>query len=157
MTSFFSRAVTFIGSTGGRLTIGDVLGGLAAAAVALPQAIKRKEVVYAYGDPGDSLYFIERGQVEIRLPTRIYHYKRLAKLGPGSFFGEVAFLDPAPRTATAIATRNTNLLVLSRQSFESLKEEGQKEAGWAVLCKVARSMSHQLRWAQSEMKRLERH
>jgi len=126
-------------------------------AVMQPRTLKRKEVVYAYGEFGDTLCFIVRGQVEIRLPTRVYHYKRLAKLGPGSFFGEVAFLDPAPRTATAVATRNTNLLMLSRKSFESLKEERQKEAGWAVLCKVARSMSQQLRWAQSEMKRLERH
>ncbi len=118
---------------------------------------KRKEVVYAYGEFGDKLYFIESGQIEIRLPTRIYHYKRLAKLGPGSFFGEEAFLDPAPRTATAVATRDAKLLVLSRNSFESLNEEGLRDARWAVLCNVARSLSQQLRWAQSEMKRLERH
>jgi CRP-like cAMP-binding protein len=126
-------------------------------AAMLPQTIKRNEVVYTYGEFGDTLYYIEQGQVEIRLPTRIYHYKRLAKLGPGSFFGEVAFLDPAPRTATAVATRNTNLQVLSRKQFKSLKEERQKEAALAVLYKVAKSMSQQLRWAQSEMKRLERH
>jgi len=73
-------------------------------AVMQPLSIKRKKMVYAYGDFGDTLYFILQGQVEIRLPTRIYHYKRLAKLGPGSFFGEIAFLDPASRTATAVAT-----------------------------------------------------
>ena len=125
-------------------------------AVMRPLSIKRKKMVYAYEDFGDTLYFILQGQVEIRLPTRIYHYKRLAKLGPGSFFGEDAFLDPAPRTAAAVVTRNADLLVLDRKSFESLKEERQKEAGRALLYEVGESLSRQLRWAQLELRRLER-
>ena len=121
-----------------------------------PLSIQRKNFVYIHEEPGDTLYFILQGQVEIRLPTRIYHYKRLAKLGPGSFFGEVEFLDPGPRTATAVVTQNADLLVLNRQSFDSLKEGRHKEAAWAVLSEVAQSTSRQLRWSQSELRRLER-
>lgn len=119
-------------------------------------SIKRKKIVYAHGEHGDTLYFILKGQVEIRLPTRIYHYKRLSKLGPGSFFGEVGFLDPGPRTAAAVVTQSADLLALNRESFDSLKEERYKEATWAVLREAAESTSRQLRWSQSELRRLER-
>ena len=121
-----------------------------------PLSLKRKQMVYVYGEPGDAMYFILLGQVEIRLPTRVYHYKRLAKLGPGSFFGEDAFLDPAPRTAAAVVTEDAELLVLDRQCFESLAEIRQKEVGMAVLGAVGGSLARQLRWTQSELRRLER-
>lgn len=121
-----------------------------------PVSLKRKKLVYAAGEFGDALYFILKGQVEIRLPTRVYHYKRLAKLGPGSFFGEDAFLDPAPRTSAAVVTRRAELLVLDRQFFESLEKKKQREVGWAVLNEVGSSLARQLRWTQSELRRLER-
>lgn len=121
-----------------------------------PLSLKRKKLVYAYGEFGDALFFILRGQVEIRLPTRVYHYKRLAKLGPGSFFGEDAFLDPAPRAAAAVVTRRVELLVLDRQFFESLEKTKQREAGWAVLHEIGMSLAQQLRWTQAELRRLER-
>jgi CRP-like cAMP-binding protein len=121
-----------------------------------PLSLERKQIVYAYEELGHALYFILEGEVEIRLPTRIYHYKRLAKLGPGSFFGEDAFLEPAPRTATAVVTRDAELLVLDRQCIESLQEPIQQEVSWALLYEVSRSLARQLRWAQLELKRLER-
>ncbi len=121
-----------------------------------PLSISRKRTVFTYGDAGDALYFILQGEVEIRLPTRIYHYKRLAKLGAGSFFGEDAFLDPAPHTATAVVTEDAELLVLDRQGIESLAGTRQREAGWAVLYELGGSLARQLRWSQSELRRLER-
>lgn len=125
-------------------------------AVMQPLSIKRKKMVYAHGESGDTLYIILQGQIEIRLPTKIYHYKRLAKLGPGSFFGEVAFLDPGPRGAAAVVIQDAELLTLNRKSFDSLKEDRHKEAAWAVLREVAESTSRQLRWSQAELRRLER-
>ncbi len=121
-----------------------------------PLSVSRKKTVFTYGDPGDALYFILQGEVEIRLPTRIYHYKRLAKLGAGLFFGEDAFLDPAPHTATAVVTEDAELMVLDRQGIESLAEKRQREAGWAVLYELGGSLARQLRWSQSELRRLER-
>ena len=121
-----------------------------------PVSVSRKQTVFTYGELGDALYFLLQGEVEIRLPTRIYHYKRLAKLGAGSFFGEDAFLDPAPHTATAVVTEDAELLVLDRRGIESLAEKRQREAGWAVLYELGGSLARQLRWSQSELRRLER-
>jgi MFS superfamily sulfate permease-like transporter len=115
---------------------------------------------------GDRIVYIElRGNLFFgtadRLFTRLPPYLNrpvwmILKLGSGSFFGEVAFLDPGPRTATAVVTQNADLLALNRKSFDSLKEDQHKEAAWAVLHEVAESTSRQLRWAQSELRRLER-
>ncbi len=121
-----------------------------------PLSLKRKEIVFNYGELGNTLYFILQGEVDIRLPTRVYHYKRLAKLGPGSFFGESAFLDPAPRTATAVVTQDVELLTRDRPAIESLAEKRQREAGWAVLYELGGSLARQLRWSRSELRRLER-
>ena len=124
-------------------------------AVMRPVKLKRKDMVYGYEEFGDALYFIVEGEVEIRLPTRVYHYKRLAKLGPGSFFGEDAFMDPAPRSAAAVVTRDAELLMLDRQCLESLSERRQREA-WSVLYEIGGSLARQLRWTQEELRRLER-
>src|SRR5687767_13703947 len=51
------------------------------------------------GTSGSSAYLIVSGQCEVRR-----NGARLAYLGPGEFFGEISILDPAPRTATVIAT-----------------------------------------------------
>ncbi len=125
-------------------------------AVMRPLAVSRKHTVFNFGDVGDALYIIVQGEVEMRLPTRVYHYKRLAKLGAGSFFGENAFLDPAPHTATAVVTRDAELLVLDREGIESLAQKRQREAGWAVLYELGGSLARQLRWSRSEIRRLER-
>ena len=125
-------------------------------AVMRPLSLKRKEMVFTYGGLDNTIYFILQGEVEIRLPTRVYHYKRLAKLGPGSFFGEGSFLDPAPHTATAFVTQDVDLLTLDRQAIESLAEKRQREAGWAVLYELGGSLARQLRWSRSELRRLER-
>ena len=121
-----------------------------------PLSLKRKEMVFTYGGLDNTIYFILQGEVEIRLPTRVYHYKRLAKLGPGSFFGEGGFLDPAPHTATAFVTQDVELLTLNREAIELLAEKRQREAGWAVLYELGGSLARQLRWSRSELRRLER-
>jgi CRP/FNR family cyclic AMP-dependent transcriptional regulator len=76
------------------------------------------ELVFSRGDPGDVLYVVAEGEVEIYLPEgpgvpRV----NLRRLGPGSHFGELALLDGAPRTASAVALLPSRLLVLSRDAF----------------------------------------
>jgi SulP family sulfate permease len=129
---------------------------LALQAVMSPLRLSKKTQVYSAGDHSPAIYFILQGLVEIRLPTVVYHYKRLAKLGPGSFFGEDAFLDPAPRMATAVVSEDAELLVLERAALESLPETQQTEAKLAILSAAGQSLSRQLRWSQTELGRLER-
>jgi CRP-like cAMP-binding protein len=73
--------------------------------------------VFREGDPGTALYIIEAGEIRILLGGSEGKEVVLALLGPGEFFGELALLDGEPRSADAVATANTDLLVLPRDDF----------------------------------------
>jgi cAMP-dependent protein kinase regulator len=77
------------------------------------------EVIYSSGDPGDAMYFVESGQVEI---THEGEDRRetLARLIPGDFFGEMALLTGQSRTVDAHAVGHSNLWVLYRTDFDTL-------------------------------------
>lgn len=64
------------------------------------------------GDPGDSMFFISEGEVEVRLPTGA-----CIRLDDGAFFGEMALLNRQPRAATIVTVRPTTLLVLYASDF----------------------------------------
>lgn len=68
-------------------------------------------VVVRKDEPGDSMFFISEGQVEVRLPRGI------VTLGQGGFFGEMALLDRLPRSATVVTAQPTSLLVLYASDF----------------------------------------
>jgi voltage-gated potassium channel len=68
-------------------------------------------VVVRRDEPGDSMFFISEGEVEVRLP------RDPVRLGQGGFFGEMALLDRLPRSATIVTTRPTTLLVLYASDF----------------------------------------
>jgi len=69
-------------------------------------------VIVRRGDPGDSMFFISSGQVEVRLPNG-----GVVRLGEGAFFGEMALLERQPRSATVATTKPTTLLVLYASDF----------------------------------------
>jgi len=64
------------------------------------------------GDPGDSMFFITNGEVEVRLPTG-----GTVRLGDGAFFGEMSLLNRQPRAATIATITPTTLLVLYASDF----------------------------------------
>lgn len=77
---------------------------------------KKGTVVFREGDPGDLMYIIQSGGVEI---SQLQEGKEvvLALLERGDFFGEMALVDQRPRSATVTTIQPTRLLPLSRSSF----------------------------------------
>ena len=75
---------------------------------------RRNEVIFHQGDPGDSLHVVASGAVKILLPSAEGEEAIIATLRPGDFFGELALLDGATRSATAAALEQTETLVLPR-------------------------------------------
>jgi CRP/FNR family transcriptional regulator, cyclic AMP receptor protein len=68
------------------------------------------------------------------------HGKKLATLGPGSFFGDLALLDKAPRNATVTAETPMELMVLGQREFASMIDE---VPGFAH--KLLSGLAHRLR------------
>ena len=100
-----------------------LFAGLDAAAIAdimrllRAQTIEAGELIVRRGDNAHSMYFIAGGEVDIDL-----NGKRI-RLGIGHFFGEIAVLRRARRSATVAAITRTNLLVLDASDFQALMDQ----------------------------------
>jgi SulP family sulfate permease len=142
-----------------RLEAHELCHGLDAASLeSLRKALRRRSVpagtsLFGAGDPGDELFLVVRGEVDARLPYGDGAYKRIAKFGPGTFFGEVSFLEPGARSADATATHDAELLVLDRAGFAHLEAE-RPPAAIALLVSLGRELSTHLRSADVELRRL---
>jgi len=81
---------------------------------------RKSEVIFEEGSTGLEMYIIYSGQV--RLSTKEPGREiTLATIGPGEFFGEMAVIDSAFRTATATADENnTKLVVLNQKKFREI-------------------------------------
>ena len=78
----------------------------------------KEEVVFDEGEEGQAIYFILAGKVLICTQQR--QAQPIATLEPGSFFGELALLDDAPRSAQARAAEDCTLAVFFRGDFLGL-------------------------------------
>jgi CRP/FNR family transcriptional regulator, cyclic AMP receptor protein len=94
------------------------------AAAMQTRRFRRAEVIFHAGDPGDALFVVTAGQVKITLPSdQGAEPAILTTIGPGGFFGELALLDGAARSATAIALDGVEARVLRRESFQQVLDE----------------------------------
>jgi len=73
------------------------------------------QAIFREGEPGDSLYIVAEGQVDIVLGERI-----LETVGPGGILGELALIDDKPRSASAIARTECLLAPVNREHFLAL-------------------------------------
>jgi CRP/FNR family cyclic AMP-dependent transcriptional regulator len=105
---------------------------------------RRGETVFHVGDPGDALFIVMSGSIKITLPADSGDEAILATLRPGDFFGELALLDGAPRSATAIANEATETYVLPRDRFRELvaTEPVMREALLATMAAEVRRLTH---------------
>lgn len=75
--------------------------------------------IFMIGDPGDGMYLIDEGRVEISLTSLNGRRMVLNHMGPGEVLGEIAMLDGGPRSADATAATDAALLSLSRTTVLS--------------------------------------
>ena len=76
------------------------------------------KVLMREGDTGREFFVLVNGTVGIERGG-----KRIRTLEPGAFFGEVALLSEAPRSATATSEGPATLLVLGHREFHSLMDQ----------------------------------
>jgi CRP/FNR family transcriptional regulator, cyclic AMP receptor protein len=86
--------------------------GLLTGAGAPVRTYNAGDVIFRQGDEAEELYVIQSGTVEIRLGNRL-----LDTLPERSIFGEMALIDDAPRSATAIAATDVTLVPVGEKQF----------------------------------------
>lgn len=76
-------------------------------------------ILFREGEPGREMYIIQKGKVQVR--KRVGQTEKvLAELGEGEFFGEMALLLGAARSATVEVIEESRILVVQPDAFESL-------------------------------------
>ncbi|MDO5501644.1 MAG: Crp/Fnr family transcriptional regulator [Actinomycetia bacterium] len=80
--------------------------------------MERGDVLFHEGDQGDRLYVIAEGKIKLGRTSPDGRENLLAILGPGEMFGELSLFDPGPRTATATAVAETQILGLSNDQLQ---------------------------------------
>jgi CRP/FNR family cyclic AMP-dependent transcriptional regulator len=98
----------------------DAQSRLAIAESLRTRRFRKGEVLFHEGDPGDSLFIIASGAVKVVVPSDQGDEAILATVRRGEFLGELALLDGAPRSASAIALEATETLTLPRDRFSAL-------------------------------------
>lgn len=98
------------------------------------------EMIFNQGDPGTEMYIVARGHVNIHLPGEASRRVSLKDITVGEYFGELALFDDKPRSASALATTDAQLLELSRDTLSAYLER-RPRAAMAIL----RTMAERLR------------
>ncbi|MBE7199322.1 MAG: patatin-like phospholipase family protein [Parafilimonas terrae] len=105
------------------------LAGLDEAAIAavrarmVPVTVPGGRILFEQGSPGDALYTLVSGVVGVSARDHNGTPTRVARLRPPETFGEMALLSDAPRAATVVALRDSQLLQLTREAFEAVIAE----------------------------------
>ncbi|MFL5352004.1 cyclic nucleotide-binding domain-containing protein [Archangium sp.] len=72
------------------------------------------------GEPGTSMFALVEGRVDVVRQLQGGQRRKVASLGEGDFFGEMALLSEGPRLASVVAAERTTVLVLTREQVERL-------------------------------------
>jgi glutaminase len=115
-------------------------------------SFKRGHKIISAGDEAREIYFLSRGVVSIYLPGE--NGQRLASFSPGMCFGEMAFLDGAPRSANIIADSEVECHTLSLENFTALGLY-HPIVKIKLLEQIALDLSRKLRKANRELSVLE--
>lgn len=87
------------------------------AKIMVPRSAKAGEVIIKENDQAAGFFIITEGEVEVVRSADSDNPQHLAALGPGNFFGEMALFEGFPRSATVRATKDTELMAMTRWDF----------------------------------------
>ncbi len=111
---------------------------------------KAGETIFNEGDPGVGMYIIEEGEVQIALGK---DRRVLAVLSKGDFFGEMALLLEAPRTASALASKPSVLYGFFQPDLFSILETYPR-TGNKILLRLSQMIAERLRRSNLENREL---
>lgn len=103
------------------------------------------DVIFEQGVPGDGVYIVLSGQVDIvQADAESGEQVFLSRSAVGSFFGETALLDDAPRSASATAGTETELALFPREALLTLAEQ-RPHLGVKIALQLSQVIAERLR------------
>lgn len=112
--------------------------------------LAKGEAVFTEGDKGNYMCFISQGTLNIVKDIDGKRDVIISTISRGKSIGEMAMVDHSPRSATAIAAKDTVLIIMGRQAFDLILERHPK-IGVKLLSGVARLLSLHLRMASGRL------
>jgi len=83
-----------------------------------PESFPAGGIIFQEGQPGDEMYIVRQGEVELRV-----HGRPVEVVGPDGFFGEMAVIEGGQRSATAIAKSDCVVVPVNAKRFEFMVHE----------------------------------
>lgn len=120
------------------------------ASLAHEEQYRREEFIFRHGERGDRFFLIDEGRVRISRDLAGMGEEALAILEPGSYFGEMALVDDAPRSADAKAHEDCLLYSIRREELGELMFLN-KDLAHDLLWTFIRTLSQRLREANDKM------
>jgi len=84
--------------------------------------LRGRQILFREGDRGEEMFIVRRGTMLISKAVTGKVEQVLVRVEPGDFFGEMTLFDGSPRSATAQAETDAELLILGRDSLQALTE-----------------------------------
>jgi CRP/FNR family transcriptional regulator, cyclic AMP receptor protein len=127
------------------------------ARVALGERVERitaasGTTIFSRGDPGDALYIVRTGEVEIFFKNDTGERLVLETAHHGDFFGEISLLDAGPRTASALVLQDLDALVVERPDLEEFLKQ-HPEAAMSLLAAMGRRLRDSARLLRHSVSR----
>ena len=112
-------------------------------------------LIFGQGGAPDAVYFLARGRVDVMLDLAGTERKlKVQSLSPGSVFGEMALIDPQPRSASIIAQQTSRCYCLSAEAHRRLQTE-QSDIAFALLGNIAMIFAERLRATNNMLAEME--
>lgn len=109
----------------------------------------KNTVIITEGDPAEMLYIIIKGKVKILLNDETGKEVIINCQGPGEYFGELALIDEAQRSASVMTTETSTFSVISKYSFQELLAKNPN-----IALSLIRDLTHRVRVLTDNVKSL---
>jgi len=96
------------------------------------------EIVFTSGSVALEMYVVKKGEVDI-----IYNNQVIESLNPGEIFGEMALIDDKPRSATAVAKTECQVVPIDKEKFSFLIQQSSVGSDFAI--QVMKVMAERIR------------
>ncbi|MDI6788037.1 MAG: cyclic nucleotide-binding domain-containing protein [Planctomycetota bacterium] len=124
----------------------------ALSAICQEKEFKNGEIVFAEGSAANELFIVEAGAINVQLKVASYlDHLTVHTVIPKEIFGELAFIDDVPRSATTKCVKDSKVVIINQSEFEGLVKK-YSHIGEVIYRNMAVTMSLRLRNADKQLK-----